>query len=144
VTDKLPTNQLLEGPLTAGPHEEALRNLAADLGVSPEELHRRIEERFESLHTTKDCLTLDEVERIAVWGQLEPDRNVHVSACPFCQEMLAALQGDPKTEQRVLTIATEAEQGHGVGYGVGLISGVIASATAVWGLRRLLAKPDHR
>ena len=123
--------------------EEALRCLASDLGISPDELDRRIEARFAGLHVTDNCLSLDEVEKVAVLGQLNESRDAHVSGCGFCQELLAALHGDPNTEKRVLESAAEAEPTRRRGFGAGLVSGFVASG-AILALRHLLsAKLDR-
>ncbi|MCX6020907.1 MAG: hypothetical protein NTZ05_04100 [Chloroflexi bacterium] len=66
-------------------YEAAIERVAGAIGVTPDELERRIDEAREQLVPTDECLTLGEL----VFDKQPPEpRRDHVSECKFCQTLV--------------------------------------------------------
>jgi hypothetical protein len=120
---------------------DAFESLASDLRLSPTELHRRIEDRFNHFRSTSDCLTIDEIERFAIDGTLRPASKAHLADCHSCQEMIRVLRGAPETQRRVSQTAQAmaAQRQLVVGLGIVGFALTVVAGLSMIGWRRLMS-----
>ncbi len=63
-------------------YEAALKAVAAEVGLRPDEFARQLEKEAQNFSVTRECLTLDEI------GTLTVTRSKHVAKCSFCLMLL--------------------------------------------------------
>ena len=68
-------------------YTEALARIAKSIGLSPEELEKRVKERSAGLHPTTNCITLAELENYDLFSMPSNRRN-HILTCDFCEVIL--------------------------------------------------------